>query len=155
MQMRSCTCYKKLTPKLRKNVFGGVSGQVIFFQLWRYQFRGGGVAILFKHKRKFGIGQLHRDQNGRYLCLEIDTGDNIIVIDNIYAPNDDQPNFYSEISEMFDQLSSPHRILAGDFNLALDVEKDKRGTTFNNVQATEMLLAYMTEKYRIDICWRA
>ena len=44
---------------------------------------------------------------------------------NIYAPNEDDPNFFQFI---FDQLLSfkcEEIIIQGDFNLVLDVEKDE------------------------------
>jgi len=46
---------------------------------------------------------------------------------NIYAPNEDDPNFFGAF---FDHLSSFHCeeiIIEGDFNLLLDLNKDKKG----------------------------
>ena len=46
---------------------------------------------------------------------------------NIYAPNEDDPNFFRAF---FDHLSSFHCeeiITGGDFNLVLDLNKDKKG----------------------------
>ena len=53
----------------------------------------------------------------------------------VYGPNNDGPEFSKQFGENLLDFSGENIILAGDFNLVLEVEKDKQGgnpTTHNN-----------------------
>ena len=67
---------------------------------------------------------------------------------NLYAPNSDSPEFFLDIFDTLAELHCPHMILAGDFNLALDLNKDKRDATYNNDRA-----AYVLHEYINKIIW--
>ena len=54
---------------------------------------------------------------------------------NIYAPNDDNPNFFRNVLSHLLSFECEDIILGGDFNLVLDVQNDKKGgrlTTHKN-----------------------
>ncbi|CAH3013779.1 unnamed protein product, partial [Porites evermanni] len=54
---------------------------------------------------------------------------------NIYAPNDDNPNFFKNVLSHLLSFECEDIILGGDFNLVLDVQNDKKGgrlTTHKN-----------------------
>ena len=58
-----------------------------------------------------------------------------LTICNIYAPNKDDPNFFQNVSEELSRFECQEIILGGDFNLVMDVAKDKKGgksTTHRN-----------------------
>ena len=46
---------------------------------------------------------------------------------NIYAPNEDDPNFFHSFFDHLSSFRSEKIIIGGDFNLVFDIEKDKRG----------------------------
>ena len=46
---------------------------------------------------------------------------------NIYAPNEDDPNFFADVSYHLLDFKCDEIVIGGDFNLVLDVEKDKKG----------------------------
>ena len=49
---------------------------------------------------------------------------------NIYAPNDDCPQFFVQIDNMLDQFQGDNIIYGGDFNCVLNLSLDKkRGQT--------------------------
>ena len=72
---------------------------------------------------------------------------------NIYAPNVDSPEFYTSALNMLDTHENPHKIIRGDLNLCFDLEKNKRGTMYNDFKAVEVLSNYMEQNYMIDL-WR-
>ena len=49
------------------------------------------------------------------------------TLTNIYAPNDDNPNFFITFFELLTDFNCEDIIIGGDFNLVLEVEKDKKG----------------------------
>jgi len=86
-----------------------------------------GVGILFNNNFNCQIHKVFSDPNGRFLICDIVADSKRLTVANIYAPNEDDPNFFQVF---FDHLSNSKReeiIIGGDFNLVLEVEKDKRG----------------------------
>ena len=67
------------------------------------------------------------DNEGRYiLCDMMANGKNITLV-NLYAPNDDNPNFFNTLFTHFLDFQCEEIIIGGDFYLVLDIEKDKSG----------------------------
>lgn len=73
--------------------------------LWRNQWGGEilcsngtsnskGVLILFKRKLQYEIKNVIKDTNGRYLVLEIVIEETELILVNVYAPNNDSPEFF-------------------------------------------------------------
>ena len=114
-----------------------------------------GVCICFKKDVFFNITNIKRDMNGRFIACDIAQEDGRIVsIANIYAPNKDNPSFFDALEQNVEDLSQ-ESIIIGDFNLVLDVEKDRYGQTWtNNNKAMQSVKEIMTEKSLIDV-WRA
>ena len=43
------------------------------------------------------------------------------------AQNDDNPDFYADMIHLIESIPNDNRIVGYDFNLVLDIEKDKKG----------------------------
>ena len=77
-----------------------------------------------------------------------------MTICNIYAPNNDDPKFFQEVFEMLGQAGSKVVIIGGDFNLVLDMEKDKKGgKKVTHFKSREVVKKYMKVNSIVDI-WR-
>ena len=50
-----------------------------------------------------------------------------LTLTNIYAPNNDDSNFFTSVFSHLADFKCDEIIIGGDFNLVLDVEKDKKG----------------------------
>jgi len=68
----------------------------------------------------------YADPKGRFIICDLITNGKHITLANIYAPNEDDPNFFTSV---FNQLLDFKcgEIIVGDFNLVLNVDKDKKG----------------------------
>ena len=62
-----------------------------------------GVGILFNNNFNFKINKVFSDPNGRFLICDIVADSKRLTVANIYAPNEDDPNFFQVF---FDHLSS-------------------------------------------------
>ena len=74
-------------------------------------------------------------KEGRYIIIDLEVGELILTICNIYAPSKDDPIFFQNISDQMTMFRCEEIILGGDFNLVMDVKKDKKGgksTTHRN-----------------------
>jgi len=68
----------------------------------------------------------YTDPKGRFIICDLITNGKHITLASIYAPNEDDPYFFSSV---FNQLLDfkCEEIIVGEFNLVLNVDKDKKG----------------------------
>ena len=87
-----------------------------------------GVAVLFKNDFTLTVNQIKANREGRYLFMDILANEYRLTLANIYAPNEDRPEYFTNIySELQSYFSLDNLILGGDFNCLLDVSLDKSG----------------------------
>ena len=73
---------------------------------------------------------------------------------NIYAPNDDCPQFFREIDSILDQFQCNKIIYGGDFNFVFNLVLDKKGgIKRTNFKARSEMRNFMEKRCLIDI-WR-
>ena len=93
-----------------------------------------GVCILFNNNFQFEIIRQFSHQEGRYIIIDMKI-DKILTLVNIYAPNNDNPTFFQNLLNHILSFECEKVIMGGDFNLVMDVQKDKKGgnaTTHRN-----------------------
>ncbi len=113
-----------------------------------------GVCIMFKNNVSKTIHNVLADDNGRYVIIDIEIDGVRLTLANIYGPNDDNPDFYIKLIELIESLPNDNRLIGGDFNLVLDIDKDKKGGNLTtNKKARNIVKAWMEETDLVDI-WR-
>ena len=79
---------------------------------------------------------------GRFILADIKVGNKIVTLVNVYAPNQDELEFFTKIVDLLMNFSCEETIFGGDFNLVLNIEKDKRGgQQTTNARSREKFLA--------------
>ena len=84
-----------------------------------------GVCILFNNNFDFQIEKVFIDPQGRFIVCDIKTNEKILTLGNIYAPNEDNPAFFLDFFDHLVDFKCNDIIIGGDYNLVLDLEKDK------------------------------
>ena len=74
-----------------------------------------------------GIYKIYADDDGRYIITDVNIGNRRLTMANIYAPNEDRPEYFENIIGIIENIPNDNRIIGGDFNLVLNLEMDKRG----------------------------
>lgn len=131
--------------------------------LWRSEW---GAQMLFSHGTSAARGViialrpgLHAvlklkksDDLGRILVAYVEIQNETFCIENIYAPNEDDPEFFIHAFSYLEGEDKP--MVGGDFNLALDIKMDKAANnTDNKRKAREIVKAFMHDYDMIDV-WR-
>ena len=75
-------------------------------------------------------------------------------IANLYAPNEDKPDFFVEILENFDNITVDQIILAGDFNQVLNPDMDKKGGQKLQTSKSAHVINEYLERYDWLDVWR-
>jgi len=86
-----------------------------------------GAAILFNNNFTFQISKTYSDPEGRFIICDLAINGKQLTLANIYAPNNNDPNFFSLVFSHLVDFKCEEIIIGRDFNLILDVEKDKKG----------------------------
>ena len=113
-----------------------------------------GVAILFNNNFSYKILKQFCDKEGRCIIIDLEVGELTLTICNIYAPNNDDPAFFEAVFKEMLSFRGDEIIFGGDFNLVLDLLKDKRGgvpTTHSN--SLKVLKSFQDNLDLTDI-WR-
>ena len=113
-----------------------------------------GVLILIKQSLQVQVLDSKIDKNGRYVILKCKIGNETYTLSNIYAPNTDNPQFFTDITEQIDAFETDLKIIGGDFNLVLDLTVDKQGgIPLTHTESLKILVAYIAQNDLINV-WR-
>ena len=88
-----------------------------------------GVAIIITGNYEYRVLRLERDNEGRFLILEIERKGAVYTIGNIYAPTRnferDQQQCFNNFTAKLELMQNIHTILGGDLNLYMNPRLDK------------------------------
>ena len=70
---------------------------------------------------------MYTDTSGRFIICDVKIEEKCITLATLYAPNDDEPTFYQNFFDHLLDFQREDVIIGGDFNLVLDLNKDKKG----------------------------
>ncbi len=130
-----------------KNEWGGE----IYFSHGESNARG--VCIFIKNDIAFSVSNIVRDQQGRYVIIDLELEGCKFTLANIYGPNIDDPEFFSDmITDV--ALQNDYIVIGGDFNFVMDVELDKKGgNPKTHDKSARIIKAWCDDSNLIDI-WR-
>ena len=160
----------KVFKFIRDNVF-----DVVFLQethsnkkcekLWKSQFGGQifyshrttaarGCAILIKRHVKTVVHKVVKDNEGRFIILDLTVRNTRMIICNIYAPNEDKIEFFIDVFAQIESFENGKVIIGGDFNTTL-MEIDKKGGNEEccHPKCSMFIRNYMENRGLLDI-WR-
>ena len=91
-----------------------------------------GVMTLFNKKLSNSVKDIVRDMEGRYIICKIEINNYSFCIANIYAPNEDRPDFFDNIFTIVKNMDCVYNIIGGDFNTVINAQLDrKNGMTYH------------------------
>ena len=111
-----------------------------------------GVAILLT-KKTINVIDIVHDLEGRQLHVKIKFDDYTYCISNIYAPNEDNVDFFESVVNNMKKLDAIHNILGGDFNVVRDSEMDRNVDIIYHKKVKNYLDEFCCQDNMVDI-WR-
>ena len=115
----------------------------------------GGVLIVLNNNFEYKIHNKTIDEDGRFIILDIELPDVArFLLINLYAPNNDTPTFFRNITDLIEKSNIRNIIMTGDWNLVLDPSLD----TLNYVQVHKpnsvKEVNILMEKFELLDIWR-
>ena len=126
-------------------------GGCAFFANGTSQSRG--VAILINRKFMCNVINQRKDQEGRFIILDVEISNVKLTVTNIYAPNKDVPEFFSNLNNILRNHHEANKIIIGDFNLVMNVHLDRKGSTINNHKSLSVINSMIEEELLCEV-WR-
>ena len=112
-----------------------------------------GVCILIKDCNLHVVKEFH-DNDGRILILDILLKGQKFTLVNIYGYNNDNPIFFEEVENNLQEFVCESVVMGGDFNIILDVLKDKKGGSRYTKVNTQRQVKNMMESLDLIDIWR-
>ena len=113
-----------------------------------------GVAILMHPKTNCDIDKINMDSEGRILCCEVKYDNRKIIVANLYAPNEDDPEFFESVIRTIETYEDRDlTILGGDFNLVMNPKIDRLNSEYNHERSCKVLKEYCDRSNLVD-AWR-
>ena len=117
-----------------------------------YSGNGRGVIILINNTFEYETGRVIKDQNGNFIVVELTIADKKITLVNLYGPNEDKPQFFTELQQIVSDLGNDNIMFCGDWNLILNETLDTENyVNINNPRARNAVLNIMEENGYIDV----
>ena len=116
-----------------------------------------GVATLIPKRYQCKINNEVADPLGRFLLLDVEIDETCFILLNMYAPTKDKPSdqihFLDNIKTLLSQYIDRKIIVAGDLNVCLNPDLDKKGgKTEKESEYARELITFM-EEYDLIYIW--
>ena len=132
-----------------------------FNSLWRgkcyhscYSSRSRGTCILIDNNVQHSLIAEIMSDCGNYVIVICKVNRDTFAFINIYGPNRDSPNFFSEVLNHLEDVEVDHVILAGDLNFTIDSDIDCLNYVREHNVNAKLAFLQQTDKYNLIDIWR-
>ena len=112
-----------------------------------------GVAFLLNRKTSQAVQEIVRDTEGRLVIIKLTFNGLPYCIANIYAPNNNDVQFFGEFFEAVNKIECVHTVLGGDFNVVMNSKIDRNCDKLYN-QANWVLIQKAVTDMELRDIWR-
>jgi exonuclease III len=83
-----------------------------------------GVAILFRNTFQYHIEKEIKDSDGNFIILSVRINNTLWTLVAVYVPNNDEPQFFTNLQLKIESLRNSSIIIGGDWNVPLNYSMD-------------------------------
>ena len=135
-----------------ENIWRSEWGGDIFFSHGSLHSRG--VCILLNPSLNCTFENIHKDQSGRIISIDLNFNSNNFSLCNIYAPNDQrqQQEFIHNLSTyLMANTDIENLLIGGDWNVSLQAIDKKGGIPWKPTTSRDQLVSMMKEFDLVDV----
>ena len=112
-----------------------------------------GVMTLVHRSIPFNVTNVISDKMGRYLIVQGTLFTECLILVNIYAPNTDDPTFFSNLFMLLTSLKGRY-IIAGDWNCTLVPNKDRSSQVDHSHKRSREIIHHFIKELNLMDIWR-
>lgn len=113
-----------------------------------------GVAILLHRSVQFCLDSVFKDKEGRYIIVNGTIDGVWVTMCNVYAPNDNKPQFIKNIFSVIIERAKGLLLVGGDFNCSLSLLLDKNPPSSSPQTSMAKALKNVCEELEFLDIWR-
>ena len=113
-----------------------------------------GVAILISNNVPFTVSKVETDSAGRYVIVVGLLYTLPVILANIYAPNWDNPTFFSDLFSRIPDMATHYLIFGGDVNCVLCPVLDRSSSKKVSLSKSANVIQSFLESYGVADVWR-
>ena len=113
-----------------------------------------GVCILLNPSLNYTFENIHKDQTGRLISIDLNLNESKFSLCNVYAPNDQrqQQAFLHNLSTfLVSNTDIENLLIGGDWNISLQAIDKKGGSPWKPTASREQLVTMMEELDLVDV----
>ena len=112
------------------------------------------VITLINPSVNFKVEKEIPDKQGRFIIVKLSLEEKVIVLVNIYAPNDvaQQVSFFKRLNQQLEEFAQDTIVIGGDFNCAL-TSNDKRGRKPVSKKSVIQEINTLCDLYNLSDIW--
>ena len=114
-----------------------------------------GVAILIHRQINFKLDSLHKDSEGRYVLINGVIDGTQISLMNVYAPNEDDPEFIRTVFNVTLRHSTGILLKGGDYNCVMSQSKDRQPIPKTPPSRMDKMLKHLSVEMGMADIWRS
>lgn len=125
-------------------------------QLFHSQFnvKARGTAILIHKDVAFEAEEVISDSNGRYVIVAGKLFSLPVILVNVYAPNFDDHNFFTNLFSAIPSYNNYNLIIGGDFNCVLNTTLDRSSTKPQSLTKSAKIINDFSIQSGLSDIWR-
>ena len=116
-----------------------------------------GVITLINPSVNCKVVKVISDIQGRFIILKLSLEEKVIVLVNIYAPNDvaQQVAFFKRLNQQLEEFAQDTIVIGGDFNCALTSNDKRGGKPVSKKSAVIEEISTVCDVYNLTDAWRS
>ena len=112
-----------------------------------------GVAVLFKNNFEYKIHNILKDDEGRYILIDIEMLNKRLTLANLYAPSSgDHPEFFDKVINEVVSMDNELIVIGGDWNVALNPKIDSnQPSSVYRARSRKKIIDFMNSYDLVDV----
>ena len=105
-----------------------------------------GVAILFRNTFQYHIEKEIKDSDRNFIILSVRINDTLWTLVAVKGPNNDEPQFFTNLQHKIESLGNSSVIIGGDWNVPLNYSMDTLNYMHKNNEKAQKQIHFMMEQ---------
>ena len=104
----------------------------------------------------FKVEKVIPDKQGRFIILKLSLEEKVIVLVNIYAPNNvaQQVSFFKRLNQQLKEFPQDTTVIGGDSNCAITSNDKRGGITVSKISTVIQEINTLCDLYNLSDVWR-
>ena len=116
--------------------------------------RSRGTSILIRNTMQHSLISVINSDCGNYVIVVCKICTDTYAFVNVYGPNKDNPDFFTELGDHLDNFNVDHTVIGGDMNFVIDPNTDSLNYVSEYNRRAKQVFLQLTDRHNLIDIWR-